>query len=268
MAKHAKPGARLLPLGLVILHEDRDILVVDKPPGLLTIGTDKDRERTAYYILTDYVRKGSAKSRNRIFIVHRLDRETSGVLVFAKTEEAKQRLQGGWDETEKKYLAAVHGKPEKPEDTISTYLAENSAFVVYSTPNPNAGKLARTAYRTLKTAKLYSLLEVTLLTGRKHQIRVHLTGIGHPIVGDKKYGKKGDTHSRLALHASSIAFNHPYTGERVAFSARMPGYFTTLVGRLDEGREGDDNPSSSSATPPATPADASPGGAAKDRRRA
>lgn len=259
MAKHAKPGARLLPLGLVILHEDRDILVVDKPPGLLTIGTDKDRERTAYYILTDYVRKGNARSRNRIFIVHRLDRETSGVLVFAKTEEAKQRLQGSWEETEKKYLAVVHGKPEKAEDTISTYLAENSAFIVYSTPNPNVGKLARTAYRTLKTAKLYSLLEVTLLTGRKHQIRVHLAGIGHPIVGDKKYGKKGDTHSRLALHASSIAFNHPYTGQRVAFTARTPGYFTTLTGRLAEG--------DAEQTPSDAPPDAPPNDAPEERRR-
>src|SRR5271157_733808 len=119
MGKRSHPG--LLPHGLVILYEDRDILVVDKPAGLLTIGTDRDKFRTAYFILTDYVRKGSARCRNRVFIVHRLDRETSGVLVFAKNEEAKLRLQGAWDETEKKYLAVVHGQCRKSAETITTY---------------------------------------------------------------------------------------------------------------------------------------------------
>ena len=119
--KHTRSGQPLLPLGLVILHEDRDILVVDKPPGLLTIGTERDKERTAYFVLMDYVRKGNAKSRNRIFIVHRLDRETSGILLFAKSEEAKFRLQAQWEETTKKYLAVVHGKLAKRSDTISGY---------------------------------------------------------------------------------------------------------------------------------------------------
>ena len=138
MGKRSRPG--LLPHGLVILYEDRDILVVDKPPGLLTIGTERDKSRTAYFILTDYVRKGCARSRNRVFIVHRLDRETSGVLVFAKSEEAKLRLQGEWSETEKKYLAVVHGQCKKSAETITTYLAENKAHVVYSTSDPDEGK--------------------------------------------------------------------------------------------------------------------------------
>ena len=112
MSRPSRPGAKHLPKGLVIIHEDRDILVVDKPPGLLTIGTDKEKSRTAYFMLTDYVRKGCARSKKRIFIVHRLDRDTSGILVFAKSEEAKHQLQGQWEETKKKYLAVVHGKCE------------------------------------------------------------------------------------------------------------------------------------------------------------
>lgn len=233
MGKHISPGDRLLPLGLVLVHEDRDIIVVDKPAGLLTIATDKDKERTAYYVLTDYVRKGCAKARNRVFIVHRLDRETSGILVFAKSEAVQERLQGQWDQTEKKYLAVVHGHLEKPAETISTYLAENSVLIVYSTADPAKGKLSHTAYRVLRETKEFSLLEVSLLTGRKHQIRVHLNGIGHPIVGDKKYGKKPDPHPRLALHAHTITFPHPFSGQPMTFSAKVPGFFRALVGRTD-----------------------------------
>ncbi len=228
MAKRSRSG--LLPHGLTILYEDRDLLVVDKPPGLLTIGTDRDKSRTAYYILTDYVRKGCARSRERVYIVHRLDRETSGVLVFAKSEEAKRRLQDGWDETEKKYLAVVHGQCRKSAETITTYLAENKAHVVYSTSDPTKGKLAHTAYRVLKQTQDFALLQVDLLTGRKNQIRVHLAGIGRAIVGDRKYGHANDPHAALALHAQSIAFRHPFSGERLTFSAKPPRYFDKLVG--------------------------------------
>jgi len=227
MGKRSRPG--LLPHGLVILYEDRDILVVDKPPGLLTIGTERDKSRTAYFVLTDYVRKGNARSRNRVFIVHRLDRETSGVLVFAKSEEAKLRLQGAWNETEKKYLAIVHGRCRKSADTITTYLAENKAHVVYSTSDPAQGKLSHTAYRVVKQAKDFALLEVDLLTGRKNQIRVHLAGIGHPIVGDRKYGNAKDPYAGLALHAQSISFRHPFSGQRLTFAAKVPEYFHKLV---------------------------------------
>ena len=135
-----------------------------------------------YHILTDYARKGSSRSRNRVFIVHRLDRETSGILLFAKTPEAKHRLQSRWKETRKTYLAVVHGTPEKQEDVLSSYLAENRAHVVYATSNPSKGKLARTGYRVIRKAKGKALLEVDLLTGRKNQIRVQLADIGHPVV--------------------------------------------------------------------------------------
>jgi tRNA pseudouridine32 synthase/23S rRNA pseudouridine746 synthase/23S rRNA pseudouridine1911/1915/1917 synthase len=234
MHKRSSLGAKFLPRGLAILYEDRDILVVDKPPGLLTMGTNSDKTRTAYFMLNDYVRKGYSKSRNRIFIVHRLDRETSGILVFAKSIEAKFRLQGQWNETEKKYLAVVHGRCERKAETITTYLAENSAHIVYSTSDTRKGKLSRTSYRLLKQAKDFALLEVDLLTGRKHQIRVHLAGIGHAVVGDRKYGKGDPGDARLALHARSIAFKHPISGERLTFETKVPAYFNQLVGGFDD----------------------------------
>jgi RluA family pseudouridine synthase len=230
MGRRSRSG--ILPHGLVVLYEDREILVVDKPAGLLTIGTESDKSHTAYFILTDHVRKGCARSRNRVFIVHRLDRETSGVLVFAKSEEAKFRLQDEWGETEKKYLAVVHGQCQKSEETITTYLAENKAQVMYSTSDPAKGKLSHTAYRVLKQTQDFALLEVSPLTGRKNQIRVHLAGIGHPIVGDRKYGSAKQSHAGLALHARSISFRHPSSGQQVTFAAIVPRYFHKLVGSI------------------------------------
>lgn len=217
-------------MGLKILHEDREIIVVDKSAGLLTIGTDKEKRRTAFYVLTDYVRKGCAKSRNRVFIVHRLDQDTSGVLIFAKTEEARTFLQENWENTQKKYLAVVHGRLEKKEDVITSYLTENSAHFVHSTSDRTKGRLSHTAYKVLKETREYSLLEIELLTGRKNQIRVHLAEMGHPVVGDWKYGKKDKVHKRLALHARSITFKHPSTGRTRTFEAGVPEYFEQLVG--------------------------------------
>lgn len=234
MRTRSRRRTKFLPRGLAILHEDRDILVVDKPAGLLTMGTDTDKTRTAYFILTDYIRKGYSKSRNRIFIVHRLDRETSGILVFAKSEEAKLCLQSQWKETQKKYLAVVHGKCEKRSETITTYLAENKAYSVYSTSDTRKGRLSHTAYKVLKETKDFALLEVDLLTGRKHQIRVHLAGIGHPVVGDQKYGKGNKAHKRLALHARSISFRHPFSGKQLTFETKVPVYFNQLVGNLNQ----------------------------------
>ncbi|MFI5293840.1 MAG: RluA family pseudouridine synthase [Thermodesulfovibrionales bacterium] len=232
MGNITRPGNRHFPKDVGILYEDSDILVAVKPPGLLTMGTERDKTRTLYAMLTAYVRKGYSKSPKRIFIVHRLDRDTSGIVIFAKSMEGKLRLQGRWEETEKKYIAVVHGKCEKTEATISTYLAENKAHVVYSTTDSTKGRLSHTAYRVLKDTKEFSLLEVNLLTGRKHQIRVHLAEIGHPVVGDEKYGEGKKAYNRLALHAKSISFTHPISGRRLTFDTGFPEYFNTLVGLI------------------------------------
>jgi len=221
------------PKGVVIIHEDSDILVVEKPPGLLTIGTDRVGSNTLYHKLTNYVRKENPKSRARVFIVHRLDREASGILVFARHEQAKSCLQGQWQKVEKTYLAVVHGKVTPKAETITSYLAENRAYVVYSTIDARKGKLSRTAYNVLREGNSLSLLEIDLLTGRKHQIRVHLAEKGHPIVGDKKYGNANRTHKRLALHATALSFNHPSGGERVTFETKTPKYFAELMGSAD-----------------------------------
>jgi len=225
------------PRGLTILHEDRDVIVVEKPCGLLTIGTERDKTRTAHTILNEYVRKGAPRSRNRVYIVHRLDRETSGILIFARSETAKIFLQGNWESTDKRYLAIVHGTLQEKTGTISSYLAENSAFTVYSTPDPEAGKLSHTEYTVLKEAKGLSLLEIRLLTGRKHQIRVHLSERGHPIVGDRKYGRANDGYPALALHARSLSFTHPVSGRRLTFATSIPDFFIRLVGNVDEHKE-------------------------------
>lgn len=228
------PIFRRLPNGLEILYEDKDILVVDKPAGLLTVSTPTNKTRTVQYVLTDYVRKGCRKSRNRVFTVHRLDQWTSGVLIFAKSEEVKEHLQAQWKETIKKYLAVVHGRPAPKQDTITSYLAQNKAYVVYSTTDASKGKIAHTAYRVLKETGDFSLLEVQLLTGRKNQIRVHLADRGHPIVGDRKYGRPGDARKRLALHAKSISFKHPTSGRQMTFETRVPAYFNALTAHNTE----------------------------------
>jgi len=201
---------------------------------MLTVGTETNKTRTVHWFLTDYVRKGAMKSRKRIFTVHRLDQCTSGVLVFAKSEEVKERLQAQWKETEKKYIAVVHGQLTPKEGIITSYLAENKAFVVYSTPDTSKGKLAHTAYKTIKETGQFSLLEINLLTGRKNQIRVHLADKGHPVAGDRKYGKIRDGYKRLALHAKTISFKHPTNGQRMTFETKLPDYFVKLTeGRLE-----------------------------------
>jgi tRNA pseudouridine32 synthase/23S rRNA pseudouridine746 synthase/23S rRNA pseudouridine1911/1915/1917 synthase len=213
--------------GIELIYEDRDILVIDKPPRLLTMASATEKERTAYHILTDYVRKGYSKSSKRVFIVHRLDRDTSGLVIFAKNEEAKYSLQEQWDSCEKKYIAVIYGHLAEKSGAITSYLAENAAHVVYSTENESIGKLSTTYYKVLKETKDYSLLEIELVTGRKNQIRVHFADMGHPIVGDTKYGKK-DNMKRMALHALSISFLHPWNGKRIKFETKIPPYFTNL----------------------------------------
>lgn len=234
LCRATRPPTKRQPGGMTILHEDRDLLVVVKPAGLLTVGTDRDKSRTAHFLLNDYVRKGNPKAHNRVYVVHRLDQDTSGILLFAKSEPAKTFLQEHWDATDKHYLAIVHGQLPLKEGKISSYLAENAAHKVYSTLDAGKGKLSHTAYKVLQETRRFSLLDIHLLTGRKHQIRVHFAEQGHPVAGDRKYGGGDADCKRLALHASSIAFLHPFSGRKMTFETGLPEEFARLLklGRL------------------------------------
>lgn len=211
-------------LPFTIIYEDDSLVVIDKPEGLLTMGTDKDKFNTAYFVLTDYVRENS--DAERIYIVHRLDRDASGLLVFAKTEEAKLALQSNWKEVIKKYYAIVEGRPRPESGKVESYLIEDKFRRVYSVEKPRPGaQRATLEYETLKADGEYALLNVTLITGRKNQIRVQLADLGHPIVGDQKYGSTQDPLGRLGLHAYFLAFKHPATGELKTFKIPEPKSF-------------------------------------------
>ncbi len=228
-AKAKKVNPRFQPRGCNILHEDQDIIVVDKISGLLTMGSDKERQKTAYQHLTHYVKKGNPRARNRIFIVHRLDKDTSGVLVFAKTEKAKIFLQTEWQNFSKKYVAVVEGKLDEKEGIIESYLAENSIHRVFSVANENKGKYAKTGYKVIRESKYFSLLEIKLFTGRKNQIRVHFAENGNPVAGDKMYGIKGMGVRRLALHAATLTIQHPHTKKEMTFETNTPPFFKQLM---------------------------------------
>lgn len=210
--------------GIDILHEDPDVIVIEKAAGILSCATRRGGEEySVESALTDHVRKGQAKSRKRVYLVHRLDRETSGVMMVAKTPEVQEHFRSNWNDlTEKTYLARVHGHLEKKEGAFESYLAENpKTFQVRSVKNPAYGKFARTLYRVLSEDRATSLVEVQLKSGRKNQIRVHFAEAGHPVVGDARYG-----HDRgaLLLHAWRLAFVHPHSGRRLEFETAKPPF--------------------------------------------
>lgn len=213
-----------------ILLEDADVLLAVKPSGILSVDRDNERgERTFLKIVNDYV-KESSNNKSRAFLVHRLDKEVSGVMIFAKSIEIRERLQEGWQDTEKFYQAIVEGVPPKDAGRIESFLTENKALRVYSTTKESLGKLAITHYRIIKRIDAeHTLVEVRLETGRKNQIRVHLSDIGCPIIGDKKYGAKSNPVKRIALHAFHFAFNHPVTGERVVVESLLPRKLKDLL---------------------------------------
>jgi 23S rRNA pseudouridine1911/1915/1917 synthase len=220
--------------GLQVLYEDEALVVIDKPAGLLTIGTDKERTKTAYFQLNEYLRQRDPDRKERVFIVHRLDQDTSGLIVFAKSEAVKRRLQTSWKDVDKRYLALVEGVPRKHEDTIAGYLNESGVHRVYESKDSGHAKYAVTKYKLLKSGREYSLLEVDIETGRKHQIRVHLSGIGHPVAGDRKYNAGTDPIKRLALHACRLSLPHPLTKRRIEFESALPQAFGPLVSRMKE----------------------------------
>ena len=215
--------------GIKIVYEDDDIVAIEKPEGMLSIATDKEREKTAYNIVKEYIK---AKNPNeKLFIVHRLDRGTSGVMIFAKTEGMQQVLQTNWQKfvKERKYVAVVEGKVEKDRDTLISYLKENTAFVTFSSHKEIEGsKKAITHYKVLKRSRGYSLVEADIETGRKNQIRVHMQSIGHSIIGDKKYGAKTNPLRRLGLHARTIVFKHPRTNKILSFETKIPTRFSAM----------------------------------------
>ena len=230
MSEFKKIPKKYHPKGFDILYEDRYIIVGNKAPGYLTVGAAWNRDDTIHCALNACVRKGNAKSRKRVYVVHRLDQGTSGVLIFAKTEKAQEFLKDNWDSTQKTYYAVVHGRLVKKAGTISSYLIEDDEYKMHSSQNSREGKLAHTAYQVVQATGKFSLVKIDLLTGRKNQIRVHFADEGHPLVGDAKYGKASTRYQRLALHAQAIAFTHPFSKTRVSFETKMPEYFRTLIG--------------------------------------
>lgn len=220
----AKPTHRALPPGVTVLHEDDAVIVLLKPHGLLTVATERERENTLQAGLNRYLAGGG---RERIHVVHRLDRETSGVLVFAKTFTAREALKEQFAEhsTDRLYIAIVEGTMEPAEGTIRSNLFEGRDLRMRSS---REGKLAITHYRTIEVKGPYSMLEVTLETGRKNQIRAHLSEAGHPVAGDQFYGATTNPLGRLGLHAKLLGFTHPTTGKRLSFTAPIPRAFRDL----------------------------------------
>ncbi len=214
-----------------LLYEDPDVIVIDKPAGMLSIASDKEKEKTAYHILTDYVREQHPE--NRIFIVHRLDRDTSGVMLFARNETAKRIMQDHWKDRvkDRAYLALVEGKMEKNTGRVHSWLKETRTHLVYSCGENQGGQEALTRYQCLHSAFGYSLLEIRLETGRKNQIRVHMKDLGHPIAGDKRYGARTNPLERLGLHAHILEFIHPITHETLRFETEIPRGFQKMLSR-------------------------------------
>jgi 23S rRNA pseudouridine1911/1915/1917 synthase len=226
----APPPTPELPPGMRVLYEDADIIVINKPVNLLTIATETEQDRTAYNAIMLYVRDRARTGMARIWVVHRLDRETSGVLLFAKTEEAKETLQANWQDFEKRYLALVEGKLPANAGTLRAHIDESQPHRVFTHVSAGPGtREAVTNYRVLRQGMGRTLLELTLETGRRHQIRVQLAEIGCPIVGDKKYGAQSNPVRRVALHSTLLKIRHPRTGATMTFESPLPDVLVKLL---------------------------------------
>ncbi|HNT92966.1 MAG TPA: RluA family pseudouridine synthase [Bacteroidales bacterium] len=225
----ARHTGGLMARNMRLVYEDEHLIVIDKNAGLLSMASDNEKYLTAYNILSTYVK--SQKPSNRIFIVHRLDRDTSGLMMFARSEKVQSLLQRDWKRnvTARTYVALVEGKVTEPEGIVKSYIYESKSLIMHSTNDPKKGDLAITRWRLLKSGSEYSLLEVTLETGKKNQIRLHMQETGHSIAGDKKYGASSSPISRLGLHASLLAFIHPVTGKEMRFESKIPAKFRRMV---------------------------------------
>lgn len=211
-----------------ILYEDEHLIVVNKPAKLLSVANDKEKVRTAYHMVTDYVK--SKRVDDRIFVLHRLDRDTSGVLMFARDPETKELFQAHWNDmvTRRGYLAVVEGAPKPDRDTIRSFLVETDTHLSFSGAPGKGAKEAITSYQVIKAGNGYSLLDIAIETGRKNQIRVHMKERGCPVAGDKQYGARTNPIGRLCLHANELSFTHPATGKPVTFKAKMPRDFNRV----------------------------------------
>lgn len=217
-------GKSVQKTSLDILYEDHELIVINKPSGLLSMSNHAEKEKTAYHLVGEYLKSKNPKA--MVFIVHRLDQLTSGVLVFAKNNQIKNKLQERWNDivSIRGYNALVEGKVIQKQGTIKSYLKETKTQLVYST-SEKEGKFAITHYRVLKSNKNYTLLDVLLDTGRKNQIRVHMKDMGHPIVGDSKYGASTNPIRRMGLHSYCVELTHPTTNKRMKFVAPLPEVF-------------------------------------------
>ena len=211
---------------LEILYEDKFLIIVNKPANLLTISTEKEKDRTLYSYVYDYLKKKNKN--NKVFIIHRLDKDTSGIVMFAKDEQIKFHMQNNWDKIKRNYVAVVNGKVEKKNGVLKSYLNETKTHFTYSVNDKN-GKLAITEYEKVLENNKYTMLSLNLKTGRKNQIRVQLADMGNAIVGDKKYGIKKDPIRRMALHANYIEFYHPKTNKKIEIDIDIPNSFVNLV---------------------------------------
>jgi RluA family pseudouridine synthase len=221
------PAASIERHGLKIIYLDDDIVVVDKRAGLLSMGSEGEKEKTAHRILNDHLKALTRTQSQQAFIVHRLDRETSGLMMFARSRPIQVALQRDWHSVTKRYLAVVEGAPSKAEGTLRDNLVESKSLRMHRVER--GGELAITHYRVLKMCRDKSLIEFTLETGRKNQIRVQIAGLGHPIVGDRKYGATIDPARRLALHSCELKFCHPVRGVPMSFRSAMPSRLLALI---------------------------------------
>ena len=220
-----QPVRKVVRSKLPIIFEDDHIIVINKPSGLLSIASDNEKKSTAYRILSDYVQQKD--KHNRVFVVHRLDEDTSGVLMIAKDKETQEKYQDNWNELVSKrgYYAIVDGILDKKQGTITSYLKKNAQNMMYSSKKPGDGQYSVTHYKVIKEKDDYSLLDVNIDSGRKNQIRVHLGDIGHNVVGDDKYGNPTNPIKRLGLHAYELDIKNPYTGKVMKFKAPIPKEF-------------------------------------------
>lgn len=214
---------------LSIIHEDDELIVINKTSGLISVASEKESEKTAFRLVSEHVQHNDANA--RVFVVHRLDEDTSGVLIFAKNPMLKEALQKDWNTIVKKrgYYAIVEGKLEEEQGTVKSFLHKTKTNMMYSGHKSKDGQYAETEYKVVKSNDKYTLVDVNIKTGRKNQIRVHMNDLGHPVVGDKKYGVKNSEAMRLMLHAYELQFIHPLTKKLVKFKANTPKSFEELM---------------------------------------